>query len=135
MQAITWKVSYEFTKFQATNAHLGQYALYLQAAILHTWHLVDKLTKQPCIGNFAHYQLCLPHPVKPNWINQYMRGERITTTMMEESLLITRYTTILFLFKWYSMLRVVDILARSIKFDCYVGTLQQLRRDNVRKRR
>jgi hypothetical protein len=27
-----------------------------------------------------HYQQCLPHWVKLNQINQYMRGERITTT-------------------------------------------------------
>ncbi len=35
MEVITWKVTCEFTKFQATNAHLGQDALYLQVAILH----------------------------------------------------------------------------------------------------
>jgi len=46
----------------------------------YTWHLVDKLTKQPHIGKIAHYQQCLPHFVKPNWINQYVKGEQITTT-------------------------------------------------------
>jgi hypothetical protein len=45
MEAIMWRVSYEFTKFQATNTHLGQDALYLQVAILGIQHLVDKLTK------------------------------------------------------------------------------------------
>jgi hypothetical protein len=45
METIMWRVSYEFTKFQAIDAHLGQDALYLQAAILSTRHLVDKLTK------------------------------------------------------------------------------------------
>ncbi len=33
MEVIMWRVSCEFTKFQATNAHLGQDALYLQVAI------------------------------------------------------------------------------------------------------
>jgi hypothetical protein len=28
MEAITWRVSCEFTKFQAINAHLGQDAMY-----------------------------------------------------------------------------------------------------------
>jgi hypothetical protein len=36
MEAIMWKVSREFTKFQASYAHLGQDALYLQVAILRT---------------------------------------------------------------------------------------------------
>jgi hypothetical protein len=45
MEAITWRVSCEFTKFQAANAHLGHDALYLQVAILGIRHLVDKLTK------------------------------------------------------------------------------------------
>jgi hypothetical protein len=36
MEAIMWRISCEFTKFQAANAHLGQDALYLQAAILCT---------------------------------------------------------------------------------------------------
>jgi hypothetical protein len=41
---------------------------------------VDKLTKQPHIGKIAHYQQCLSHLVKPNQINQYVRGEQIITT-------------------------------------------------------
>jgi hypothetical protein len=45
METIMWRLSCEFTKFQATDAHIGQDALYLQAAILSTRHLVDKLTK------------------------------------------------------------------------------------------
>ncbi len=60
MEAILW------TKFQAIDAHVGQDALYLQAAILRTQHLVDKLSKQPCIGKTTHYHQCFPHLVKPN---------------------------------------------------------------------
>jgi len=41
---------------------------------------VDKLTKQPHISKIVHYQQCLPHLVKLNQINQYVRGEQITTT-------------------------------------------------------
>ncbi len=40
----SWRVSCEFTKFQVGNAQLGHDASYLQAAILRTQHLVDKLT-------------------------------------------------------------------------------------------
>jgi hypothetical protein len=45
METIMWRVSCEFTKFQAIDAHLGQDALYLQVVILNTRHLVDKPTK------------------------------------------------------------------------------------------
>jgi len=41
---------------------------------------MDKLTKQPWIGKIAHYQQCLFHSVKPNGINQYLRGEGIIIT-------------------------------------------------------
>jgi hypothetical protein len=34
IEAIKWRVSCEFTKFQAANAHLGHDSLYLQVAIL-----------------------------------------------------------------------------------------------------
>ncbi len=80
MEAITWKMNWEFTKFQVAYAHLGQGALYLQTTILRIQHLVDKLTKRPQIGKIVHYQQCFPHPMKPNWINRYVRGEWITTT-------------------------------------------------------
>jgi hypothetical protein len=69
MEAIRWKMSYQFTKFQVIDAHLGQDALYLQAAILHIQHLVDKLAKRLHIGKIEHYQHCFLHPVKPNRIN------------------------------------------------------------------
>jgi hypothetical protein len=45
MEVITCKVSCGFTEFQTVDAHLGQDALYLQATILHTRQLVDKMTK------------------------------------------------------------------------------------------
>jgi hypothetical protein len=66
METIMWRVNYEFTKFQATYAHLGQNALYLQEVILNTRHLVDKLIKWPFIKKIAHYRQCLPHSMKPN---------------------------------------------------------------------
>jgi hypothetical protein len=56
MEAITWRINCEFMKFQAIDAHIGQNALYMQVAILRTWHLVEKLTKQPHIGKIACYQ-------------------------------------------------------------------------------
>jgi len=80
MEAITWRMSCEFKKFQVAYAHLGQGALYLQVAILRIWHLVNKLTKWPQIGKIVHYHQCLPNPVTPNQINQSVKGERITTT-------------------------------------------------------
>jgi hypothetical protein len=45
MEAITWRVSCEFTKFQVAYVHLDRDAPYLQVAILHTQQLMDKLTK------------------------------------------------------------------------------------------
>jgi hypothetical protein len=80
MEAIIWWVSYEFTKFQAEDVHLGHDALYLQVVILHMRHSVDKLIEQPCIGKITHYQHCFPHIVKPNQINHYVKDEQITTT-------------------------------------------------------
>ncbi len=50
METIMWKVNCECTKFLAIDAHLGQDALYLQAAILHTQHLVDKLTSNHALA-------------------------------------------------------------------------------------
>ncbi len=58
----------------------GHDALYLQVAILCTQHLVDKLTKWPCIDKIVHYQQCFLHPMKPNqpiregWTNYNNKG-------------------------------------------------------------
>jgi hypothetical protein len=72
--------SYEFTKFQAEDVHLGHDSLYFQVVILHMQHSVDKSIERPCIGKISHYQHCFPHIVKPNQINHYVKDEQITTT-------------------------------------------------------
>jgi len=45
-EVITYITNYEFTKFQASDAHLVINPLCLHVTILCTQHLVDKLTKK-----------------------------------------------------------------------------------------
>lgn len=53
MQAIKWRLNYEFIKFQVEDAHL--ILLLLEITILHTQH-VKILKKRPHIGKLTYYQ-------------------------------------------------------------------------------
>jgi hypothetical protein len=54
MQAIEWRLNYEFIKFQVKDPHL--ILLLLEITILHTQHLVKILKKRPRIGKVTYYQ-------------------------------------------------------------------------------
>jgi hypothetical protein len=79
MEAITWKMNCEFKVSGSICPPWPRCTILANDHIMHST-LVDKLTKQPQIGKIVHYELCLPHLVKPNQINRYVRGKRITIT-------------------------------------------------------
>jgi hypothetical protein len=54
MQAIEWRLNYEFIKFGVKDTHL--ILLLLEITILHTQHLVKILEKRPRIGKVTYYQ-------------------------------------------------------------------------------
>jgi hypothetical protein len=55
MDVITWRIKYEYTKFQTSDVHFNGDPFYMQVAILRTWHLVDKVAKWPRIGKNVQY--------------------------------------------------------------------------------
>jgi hypothetical protein len=67
--SIIWRIAKnELTKYFAQEAHLGINKLSLQATILKTKHLVEKLSKQPRVNNITHYRM--PHPMKIDHIGK-----------------------------------------------------------------
>jgi alpha-D-ribose 1-methylphosphonate 5-phosphate C-P lyase len=60
----------ELTKYFAQLAHLGINKLSLQATILKTQHLVEKLSKQLRVNNITNYQQHMPHPMKIDQIGK-----------------------------------------------------------------
>ncbi len=50
MEAIQWRIGYEYIRDHAEDAYLGTHPLTLHATIARTQHLVKKLATQPRIG-------------------------------------------------------------------------------------
>jgi hypothetical protein len=72
MAFIIWRtIENKKTKYFAWEAHLIVDKLSLCATILKTRHLVENLSKQPCVGKLIHYQQCLPHPMKVEETGKY----------------------------------------------------------------
>jgi hypothetical protein len=57
MAFIIWRIiENKQTKYSTQETHLGVDELSLKATILRTRHLVEKLSKQPRVGKFIHYE-------------------------------------------------------------------------------
>jgi hypothetical protein len=85
LQIAPWFLSFrrlpnKLTKYYDQEAHLGLNELSLQVPILKTWHLVEKLSKQLCVGKIIHYEQCLLHFVKIDYTNKCLQRQWITCT-------------------------------------------------------